>query len=49
MKVGGWASHIDGAVAVIKSLPMAALKGKLFRDLFIAVRAHMVLFSTELT
>ncbi|KUJ15368.1 uncharacterized protein LY89DRAFT_588204 [Mollisia scopiformis] len=43
MKVGGWASHIDGAVAVIKSCPIQRWSTGVGRDLFIAVRAHKTL------
>lgn len=41
MKVGGWGSHLDGAVAVIKSTPIERWSTGLGRDIFIAVRAHM--------
>ncbi len=45
-KIAGWASHIDGAVAVIKSRPKDRWKDQVSKDLFIAVRAHMVTTSS---
>ncbi|KAL5317674.1 hypothetical protein ACEPPN_014772 [Leptodophora sp. 'Broadleaf-Isolate-01'] len=41
MKVGGWSSHIDGAVAVMKSRTMEQWRTPVGKELFIAVRAHM--------
>ncbi len=42
MKVGGWSSHIDGAVAVMKSRTSEQWQTSVGKELFIAVRAHMV-------
>jgi hypothetical protein len=42
MKVGGWSSHIDGAVAVVKARGHSGFQSKVAKELFIAVRAHMV-------
>ena len=41
MKVRGWSSHIDGAVAVMKSRTMEQWRTPVGKELFIAVRAHM--------
>lgn len=45
LKIGGWASHIDGAVAVIKSRGSEPHKwqSKIAREIFISVRAHMTI------
>ncbi|CZS89868.1 uncharacterized protein RAG0_01103 [Rhynchosporium agropyri] len=45
MKVGGWSSHIDGAVAVIKSRTMEQWRTPLGKKLFTAARAHMIVHS----
>jgi hypothetical protein len=44
LKIGGWSSHIEGAVAVIKSRGNGKhnWQSKIARDIFIAVRAHAV-------
>ncbi|KAL2068930.1 hypothetical protein VTL71DRAFT_15268 [Oculimacula yallundae] len=45
MKVGGWSSHIDGAVAVMKSRTLEQWRTPVGKRLFIAVRAHMAVHS----
>jgi hypothetical protein len=42
MTLKGWVSHIDGAVALVKTRGKAQLNTDIGRALFDAIRSHMV-------
>ncbi|KAI9046704.1 hypothetical protein LZ554_009442 [Drepanopeziza brunnea f. sp. 'monogermtubi'] len=43
IKAGGWSSHVDGAVAVLKSRAIEHWQSSLGKEMFIAVRANMTI------
>jgi hypothetical protein len=45
MTLSGWVSHIDGAVALVKTRGKAQLDTDIGRALFDAIRSHMVCVS----